>query len=72
MAWRPHCAGCWQRQTRGKGKEEEEAGGGEQGEEGRKKLDSKEQGTALKVNVSIMRDNTLESNGFGSLKVIVH
>lgn len=69
MVPRPHCAGCWQRQTRGKGKAGEGEGGGEGGtEERRKKLDTKEQRAALKVNISITRDNTLDSAGFPSLK----
>lgn len=71
MAWRPHCAGCWQRQNRGKGKEED-TGGGEQGEKGRKKLDSKEQGAAPWRLTSQSWGTILSSpNGFGSLKVAV-
>lgn len=38
------------------------------GKRGKKKLDTKEQRAALKVHISITRDNALESNGFGSLR----
>lgn len=65
MAWRPRCAGCWQRGTMGK---EEKKRQEKEEEREEKKWDSKEQGAALEVNISIMRDNTGKSNGFSFLK----
>lgn len=73
MAWRPHRAGCRRRETTGAGEEEVAGGGGgEQGEEGRKNETLKSKGSALKVNISIMRDNSLKSDGFCFLNVSGH
>lgn len=58
MARQPHCANCWQRQTRGecRRRRRRKRRRREQGEVGRKKLDTKEQKSPWRLKVLIITD----------------